>query len=89
MLLRTADILPFPSGRAILLPEGILGGTAVVCITEDGRILDTSPMREGKGVMELINGSWVPAKSPLLNFHCMVLNYSPPGCFHQKNCPRY
>ncbi len=37
----------------------------MACITEDGRILDTSPMREGKGILELINGSWVPAKSPL------------------------
>ena len=37
----------------------------MACITEDGRILDTSPLKDGKGVMELINGSWVPAKSPL------------------------
>ena len=34
-------------------------------ITEEGRILDTSPMREGKGVLELVGGNWVPARSPL------------------------
>ena len=33
----------------------------MACITESGRIIDDS----GRKPLELINGSWVPARSPL------------------------
>ncbi len=35
------------------------------CITEEGRVLDLSPLELGKGILELVEGKWVPAISPV------------------------
>jgi hypothetical protein len=37
----------------------------MACLTETGRLLDISPMKFGKGVLEFVNGSWVPATKPV------------------------
>ena len=34
-------------------------------LTEDGRVLDFGPWFSGGKVMELIDGAWVPAKTPV------------------------
>ena len=35
------------------------------CVTEDGRVFDLSPMREGKGIRELVDGAWVKPSRPI------------------------
>ena len=48
------------------------------CITESGRILDTSDfLATGAEIKELVNGAWIPARSPLFGeelYHARVLS---------------
>ena len=35
------------------------------CVTEDGRVFNLSPLREGKGILELVDGAWVKPTRPI------------------------
>ena len=57
-------------------------------ITESGRIIDVSPMREGKGVLELVNGRWAKAVRPVSSdeiFNARILSDEELSAYMEKS----